>query len=243
MPTSISRVLICLVCIAASFVQPSFAANADAEALTDRMLERLGGRDNWAALRNTTNSSLQYRAAAPTEVLSTITMDFDQPRFRIETTGPDVYLVRVINGEHSWRISWDGKVTDLPEARYKDDLLWYEAHIYRTLVRIARRDQALALRVTEKNRLEIYSGEGRLMWLQLNADAEPYAYGFRDDNKGSLCGPWNLVTQGIHQPSWVSNSDGTWRATARAVHFNVDLHETTFNRPVKKTFGQNVTIR
>ena len=184
-----------------------------------------------AALRNTTNSSLQYRATAPTEVLSTITMDFEEPRFRVETTGPGVYLVRVINGDNSWRISWDGKVTDLPDERYRDDLLWYEAHIYRTLARISRRDPELQVRQTDKTRLEVYSGEKRLLWLALNADAEPYAYGFHDDDKGSLCGPWSLVTQGIHQPSWVSSSDGTWRATARAVHFNVSLHEATFSRP------------
>lgn len=49
---------------------------ADAEALGDRVLERLGGRAARASLNNTINGSQQNRAGEPTVVYAVITVDF-----------------------------------------------------------------------------------------------------------------------------------------------------------------------
>jgi hypothetical protein len=45
------------------------------------MLQRLGGRAEWAQLRNTINGSQQNRTEEPTVVYAVITMDFQKPRF------------------------------------------------------------------------------------------------------------------------------------------------------------------
>ena len=92
-----------------------YAQNQGAEALADKMLQRLGGRAAWAGLRNTINGSQQNRAEEPTVVYAIITMDFQQPRFRIETTAQDLHLVRVIDGKNSWRLRRSGKIEDVPE--------------------------------------------------------------------------------------------------------------------------------
>ena len=206
----------------------------DAEALAETMLERLGGRERWAGLKNTINGSQQNRAEEPTVVYSVITMDFERPRFRIETTATDLHLIRVIDGEESWRLSRAGLIEDLPADRYAGDMDWYAAHLYRTIHRVAARDPALSLGVGEDGRLEILDGEDRLLWFRLDAKGEPYAFGVRGDETGSLCGPWDVVREGIHHPRWVSSADGTWRAAVRTLEVNVPLHESMFARPASR---------
>lgn len=211
----------------------SFANNKDGD-LVARMLERIGGKAAWANLKNTINGSMQYRTSEPYEVYSLISMDFSQPRFRIETTATDVHLIRVINGNQSWRVSWSGKVEDLPKENIERDIKWYQAHLYRTIHRIAKGDPDLTFRTTGKNRLEVYSGDARVIWFRLTDDAEPYAFGTWDNDRGSLSGPWSVEKNGIKHPAWVSNHDGTWRAMIRSLEVNVPLHPSIFARPMEQ---------
>ena len=206
---------------------------ADAETLAERMLERLGGRAAWAGLRNTINGSQQNRAGEPTVVYAVITMDFERPRFRIETTAQDLHLIRVIDGENSWRLRGSGNIEDVPEALFADDMKWYEAHLYRTIHRVAARDPLLSLDIGADGRLEIAADGRRILWFRLDAKGEPYAFGAWDDDVGALSGPWDFVKDGIHHPRWVSNSDGTWRAAVKALDVNVPLHDSAFARPEK----------
>jgi hypothetical protein len=62
----------------------------DANKVTEQMLETLGGREAWAKLKNTVNGSVQNRVNEPTVVYAVITIDFQEPRFRIETTARDL---------------------------------------------------------------------------------------------------------------------------------------------------------
>ena len=100
-------------------------------------------------------------------------MDFVEPRFRIETTATDLHLVRVINGEESWRKRRSGAIEDVPPDLFEDEMRWYAAHLYRTIHRLATRDPALSVRVNEKERLEIHTDEARLLWFALDAKGEP----------------------------------------------------------------------
>jgi len=202
-----------------------------AAALAERMLERLGGRTVWAGLRNTINGSQQNRAGEPTVVYAVITMDFEQPRFRIETTAQDLHFIRVINGENSWRLRGTGKIEDVPAELFDGDMTWYAAHVYRTIHRVATRDPKLSLRLGSDGRLEVVEGDKRVLWLKLDAKAEPYAFGAWDDDVGSLSGPWDYVKDGVHHPIWTSSSDGTWRANLKVLDVNVPLHHSAFKRP------------
>lgn len=204
---------------------------ANAEALADKMLERLGGRAAWASLKNTINGSQQNRAGEPTVVYSVITMDFERPRFRIETTAQDLHLIRVIDGDDSWRLRMNGNIEGVPADRFDEEMRWYGAHLYRTIHRIAARDPALSLGLGEGGRLEVFDGDQRIMWLRLDAKAEPYSFGFYDNDVGSLSGPWDFVRDGIHHPRWISSSDGTWRAAVKSLEINVPLHDSMFARP------------
>ncbi|KPK51566.1 MAG: hypothetical protein AMJ59_27855 [Gammaproteobacteria bacterium SG8_31] len=210
------------------------AQESEARALADRMLNALGGRATWAQLRNTINGSQQNRAEEPTVVYTVITMDFERPRFRIETTARDLHLVRVVDGDRSWRLSRVGRIEDLPAERFKEDMQWYASHLYRSIHRIAAGDAALSLGLADDGRLEIFEKGRRILWFRLDAKGEPYAFGTYDDEIGSLSGPWDFVKDGIHHPRWISNADGTWRASVRALDVNVPLHSAMFARPLSE---------
>lgn len=202
-----------------------------AEAMAERMLQAIGGRAAWSAVKNTINGSQQNRTREPTVVHAVITMDFEEPRFRIETTAKDLHLIRVINGDKSWRLRGSGAIEDVPPNLLRDDEKWYAAHLYRTIHRIAARDPEISLKVNEKQRLEVYAGGARVLWFALDAKGEPYAFGSWEDEVGSLTGPWDFVQDGIHHPRWVSSADGTWRAAIKSLTINVPLSEQMFARP------------
>lgn len=206
-------------------------AEVAAEAMAEQMLQAIGGRQAWAAVRNTINGSQQNRAGEPTVVFAVITMDFETPRFRIETTAKDLHLVRVINGDNSWRLRRSGAVENVPADLFNEDQKWYAAHLYRTIHRVAARDPEISLKINEQQQLEIHTDEGRLLWFELDAKGEPYAFGSWEDEVGSLTGPWDFVKDGIHHPRWVSSADGTWRAAVKSLAINVPLSELMFVRP------------
>lgn len=59
------------------FAMPfAIAAQSAPEHFADRMLDAIGGRERWAALRNTVNDAQQNRLDEPTVVRTVITMDF-----------------------------------------------------------------------------------------------------------------------------------------------------------------------
>lgn len=133
-------------------------SNAPAERQVNAMLAALGGREAWAAVRNTVNDSRQNRAGEPAVVRAVVTVDFEQPRFRIETTGEDLHLIRVIDGDRHWRKTSAGVIEPVPEDFLQEDRAWYAGHVYRTIHRLARRDPALRAEEGVDGRLEVHEG-------------------------------------------------------------------------------------
>lgn len=207
------------------------AAPSPAEVQADRMLAAVGGREAWAAARNTVNDSQQNRAGEPPVVRAVITLDFDNPRFRIETTGPDLHLIRVVDGDRNWRKTREGRIEPVPEQLLAEDREWYSGHVYRTLHRIARRDPALRYVEGKDGRLEVHENGKRIAWFKLDSRGEPYAFGAHGNDVGNLCGPWEFQEAGIRHPLWVSSADGTWRAMIKSLVVNAGLGNELFAQP------------
>ena len=203
----------------------------DAAALADRMLETLGGRTQWAALHNTVNDSQQNRLDEPTVVRAVIAMEFDAPRFRIEMTAPGLHLIRVVDGDAHWRLNRQGEIEDVPQDTLTADRRWYQAHLYRTIHRIAKRDPRLTLATAAPDRLEVFEDGRRIVWYALDVRGMPYAFGMHNDDAGSLCGPWDFEAGGIRHPGWISNRDGSWRVRLIELEVNADLDDKLFVRP------------
>jgi hypothetical protein len=160
-----------------------------------------------------------------------IWLDFTAPRFRIETRGPDFTTVRVIDGERSWRRQRDGKIEAVPPDLYAEEMLWYGAHVYRSIHRLAARDPKLSIGLGRDGRLEVFEDGKRLIWFKLDPRGEPFAFGTRDDDSGSVCGPWDFVVGGLKHPTWVSRPDGTWRANIKGLELNPKMGPELMSRP------------
>jgi hypothetical protein len=208
------------------------AVTAESEA--ERMLNALGGRKAWAAVKNTVNDSQQNRATGEFPVVrSVITIDFERPRVRIETRGPNLDVVRVLDGDRHWRRARDGKIGPIPDDVLADDRKWYIGHVYRTIHRIAARDKAVEVRLGKEGRLEVVEHGARIAWFKLDPRGEPYNFGAHDNDIGTLSGPWDFEHAGIRHPIWVSNPDATWRANLKTLAVNVTLKDSMFAQPEK----------
>ncbi len=217
--------------LAMVLASPCLAAPATADELAERMLAALGGRAAWAQARSTLNDSQQNWDGEPPVLRVVITLDFERPRFRIDTRGEGLHLVRVVDGEKHWRLTREGKIAPVSEATLAEDRRWYAAHVYRTIHRIARRDPALRLAVGQDGRLEVHEGTARLAWYQLDRQGQPYRYGTYANDVGSLFGPWDHEQGGLRHPAWVSSADGTWRAMLKRLEVNPALDEALFATP------------
>jgi hypothetical protein len=204
---------------------------ATAESAAESMLRAVGGRRAWADLKTLVNDSQQNRVDEPTAVRAVISLDLERPRFRIETTAPDLHLIRVVDGDRNWRLSRAGNLEPIPEATRAIDARWYAGHLYRTIHRIAKRDPSIRLALAADGRLEVFEGDARIAWFKLDARGEPYAYGSHDDESGSLSGPWNVVQEGIRHPSWTALADGSWRGQLVSFRVNATLEDSLFVQP------------
>jgi hypothetical protein len=207
------------------------AAAPSADALAERMLEALGGRAAWAAARNTVNDSQQNWDGDPPVLRVVITMDFERPRLRIETRGENLALVRVVDGDNHWRLARDGSIQPVSAETLAGDRRWYQAHVYRTLHRIAKRDPSLRLVAAGEQRLAVYEGDTRIAWYELDRSGQPFRYGAHDDDTGSIFGPWEAASGGIRHPVWVTRDGGKWRAMLKRLDVNVPLDDTLFAPP------------
>lgn len=223
---SFTRRLLSIVVLTAPLV-----ARADAEASVERMLEALGGRSAWARVTNTVNDSQQNLLGEPAVVRTVITMDFETPRFRIETTAPGISVARAVDGDRHWRRNRAGEVGPVPDDTLADDRRFYAGHIYRTLTRLARRDPKLSVGLGSDGRIEVRESGARIAWYLLDARGQPYRYGAHGDDTGTVFGPWDHLHEGIRHPSWVSRPDGSWRAMLKELRVNVPLDDRLFSRP------------
>lgn len=207
------------------------ASDVAAEQLAERMLAALGGRDAWARATNTVNDSRQDWDGDPSELRVVITMDFERPRFRIETRGKGLHLVRVADGARHWRLSREGEIGPVSDATLAIDRRFWAGHVYRTLHRIAARDPALRLAIGAEGRLEVHEAGARIAWYALDRGGQPYRYGSHDDETGAIFGPWEREVAGIRHPAWVASDNGKWRAMLKRLEVNVALDEEVFAQP------------
>lgn len=206
-------------------------ADISAASEAERMFAAIGGRSAWADVSATINDSQQNLAEGPGQVRVVIAMDFRTPRFRIDTTGADFAVTRVIDGTRSWRRNRDGTIGPVPDDLYAEDMAWYGAHVYRTLHRLAAADPALSVALGGDGRLEVFEGGKRLMWFRLDALGMPYAFGFRESEDATICGPWEFAAGALKHPIWVSSANGDWRAYAKLVVAGEIMDDSLFALP------------
>jgi hypothetical protein len=192
---------------------PAFADPDPGRAAADRLVNAMGGAEPWSRAHGLVIRArhFEHQFDAPYENL--IQMSLDEPRMRFEGDSATMKRRRAIANGTGWRVSELREFGPMTPEQVGDDLKWWEAHAYRNIGRLARKDPTLTPRLAADGRLELYRPDGvRLLWYRLNAAGEPVAFGAWDNEQGSVFGPLVDRGGGVKLPAWAASADGSFRA-------------------------------
>jgi hypothetical protein len=195
-------------------------------------LNAMGGRDAWKGVKSVTVRATHYEPTLKEPYANAIFNDFTQPRVRFEAKSAEMDRQRAINGDTGWRIR-EGEHFHMTPKQFEEDRSWWEANIYRTIVRLSNDDPDLTPTAIGDRRLEIHRGDGkRLCWFELNAVGEPVRFGTYDNEDGTVFGP--LANAGaVKYPRWGVNSTGTFRYEVIEFLPSPDQPAASFDKPAK----------
>ena len=209
--------------------RPTPAISADVR--VQRLHHAMGGRERWAALRGVHIEAMHYEAGIYQPYANRLWVDFEAPRMRFEAESAELgKRVRAVVGDAGWRLR-DGAILTLTPEQVASDRDWYHRHVYRTVHRLAARDDALCARVGLEGRVEVVQADGSLLlWIRQAPDGSPIAFGTTDATTGTVFGPLEN-TDGLRVPAFVVSSDGGFRALIRRVQFDPDFTKLRFDKP------------
>lgn len=200
--------------LGALFLVCSPLASADpAGEAADRLVAAMGGPEAWSKARGLVIRARHWESDLPAPYNNLIQMALDAPRMRFEGDSETMKRRRAVIGETGWRVSEAREFGPMTPQQVSDDLRWWEAHAYRTIGRLARKDPTLIPRLHADGRLELYRPDGvRLVWYRLNPAGEPVAFGAWDNERGSVFGPLVDRGGGVKLPAFSVSADGAFRA-------------------------------
>ena len=201
------RTVLCIAVMLGVWLNPVPAPAAETMSEADNMAEHLllaiGGRSAWANVTNTIVYSDQYRQGDGTPVGAVSTLDYGQSRLRIDTTGPSLQQIRIIDseGDRSWRLDRRAGPRRLRKIRWRGICAATRGTSIGRCSGLPSAIPRSGLRPVASGTLEVIEGSTRIAWYALDARGEPYAMGANDDNLGVICGPWELEKRGIRYPT------------------------------------------
>lgn len=195
-------------------MSPIAAADSDSgREAADRLVAAMGGAEAWSKARGLVMRAVHWEADLEAPYDNLIQMSLDEPRMRFEGDSAVMKRRRAVVGDTGWRVSEVRELSPMTPEQVVDDLRWWEAHAYRKIGRLARRDATLTPKLAADGRLELYRPDGvRLMWYRLNASGEPVAFGAWESESGAVFGPLVEREGGVKLPAWAASADGTFRA-------------------------------
>lgn len=180
-------------------------------ALSEKLLAAMGGREAWGEVTFVHVEARHDDLDIREPFLNRIWNDFREPRVRFWAGNDEFTSGRRIGGGGGVRETGPQSGTALSAEQYESDRSWWEANIYRTIHRMARRDPALGFRAATASRLEVLRADGSVLnWFVLNQKGEPMLFGSGRDEGGTAFGP--LASAGrVKYPKWGARADGSWR--------------------------------
>ena len=180
-------------------------------ALAEKLLAAMGGREAWAGVTYVHVEARHDDLEIPRPFVNRIWNDFSRPRVRFWAGNDDFTSSRQIRDGEGIRESGPQAGTRLTAEQYESDRGWWEANVYRTFHRMAKRDATLAYRAAGPARLEVMNPDGSVLnWFVLNRKGEPMLFGSGKDTLGTTFGPL-ASAGGVKYPKWGARADGSWR--------------------------------
>lgn len=192
---------------------PAYADPDPGRAAADRLVAAMGGAEAWSQAHGLVIRARHWEQQLEAPYENLIQMSLDEPLMRFEGDNATMKRRRAIANGAGWRVSELRELGPMTPEQVADDLKWWEAHAYRNIGRLARKDPTLTPRLAADGRLELYRPDGvRLMWYRLNMAGEPVGFGTWESEQGSIFGPLVDRGGGIKLPAWATSADGSFRA-------------------------------
>ena len=200
---------------------PQLRGDAEATARIERMLDRMGGRERWAAAKSYYIKYRQLHSGRRVgEGEERSWRDVSSPRERLELWRTD-YEGRTINWGHTFdkRAGWVRQPEGLRQysAKEHSDITgFWKQDVYTMFRRMAVGDQALTYRFTAPNRIDVSEGGKAIGWWDIDRGGMLLRWGVDEGNPyitGSLSyiyGPYKKFGD-ISFPAWGASSDGLYR--------------------------------
>ena len=186
-------------------------ASASAEALVEALLAAMGGREAWSRVAFVHVEAVHDDLDIAEPFVNRIWNDLSEPRVRFSAENRHFKRARWIANGAGAREADAGRSVPLTEAQYESDRGWWDANVYRTLQRIAKRDSGLRFRAVGVSRLEVTRPDGTVLnWFVLNQKGEPMLFGSGSDAGGTAFGPLSASGR-VRYPKWGARADGSWR--------------------------------
>ncbi len=184
---------------------------ASPEKLAETLLAAMGGREAWSSVAFVHVEAVHDDLDIAEPFVNRIWNDFSEPRVRFSAENSHFKRARWIAKGAGARETNAGGPVPMTEAQHESDRAWWEANVYRTLHRIARRDPTLRFRTVGASRLEVLRPDATVLnWFVLNQKGEPMLFGTGGDTLGTAFGP--LTRSGdLRYPKWGARADGSWR--------------------------------
>ena len=212
-------------------VETRAQSGTDVEKRVRTLLEAMGGKEAWARTTSMRIDARHYEADMASPYDNRIVLSFEKPLIRIEARSDLIRRTRAIAGNAGWHVSEKNPVREMTAEQVEGDIKWWEAHIYRTVHRLAFEDTSLKTELTPDGRLLIRHRDGRpLLWIRQNLAGDPIQFGVGEAATGTIFGPL-LQREGIRIPQFSVSPDGKWRAVISDIEANPDLSKVDFARP------------
>ncbi|WDI32517.1 hypothetical protein PUV54_04825 [Hyphococcus flavus] len=225
--------IVCLIPVNASALE--LKGDAEAVALADKMIDRLGGKEVWSGARSLYLEYSGWRADTSQPVDERAWRDVQQPIQHVifESRSGDVSFN--MTPETSWLEFSNRPARVFNEEEHANNLNFWNFDFYTIIHNLARGDDRLRLRFEEPQTIHIEGpGGADWGWFEIDQTGQPVRWGAPDgdDEFEYIYGPVKAYGN-INFPAWGTASNGFWRFD----YHKVDVSRYPFNKELTPPEG------
>jgi len=163
---------------------PAFAQSTndrDIEAEVEALLTQVGGRDVWAEARGFHMVEILHAARFDLPAIREYWVDFENPRIMEKTTTNSIHGLQALNRNQGWTLRADdggaGALTEWDAQTVQGWRSFWPGIPTRVFHLLASNDPTVEARALHDHRLDIYVDGAFDVWIDIDANARPIAYG------------------------------------------------------------------
>ena len=184
------------------------SGDEEAIALSDRMIESIGGKTLWSSIRSL-HVIEQSRSVRGDGILGEFWRDLQQPRERYTLSNRDGLEIEFWwNDRGVWQFINGEQNESLPKNLHEEVSRYWAGEIYVMYHRLAKDDPSIRLEKNEDNSFTAFdqAQDRRLGTFWINDDSELYRWR-HDDGTEYIYGPYRNFGE-INFPDWGTQVDG-----------------------------------